>query len=80
MGLLIREPDGDDRQMAASLTTLTWAAPHCPKFTKLSRDILRSVDATKCNGAELLGLFSRNMSRTALCFLNEPQNILRTSL
>ena len=27
MGLLIREPDGDDRQMAASLTTLTWAAP-----------------------------------------------------
>ena len=27
MGLLIREPDGDDRQMAVSLTTLTWAAP-----------------------------------------------------
>ena len=24
MGLLIREPDGDDRQMVASLTTLTW--------------------------------------------------------
>ena len=27
MGLLIREPDGDDHQMAASLTTLAWAAP-----------------------------------------------------
>ena len=27
MGLLIKEPDRDDRQMAASLTTLTWAAP-----------------------------------------------------
>ena len=27
MGLLIREPDGNDRQMAASLTTLTRAAP-----------------------------------------------------
>ena len=27
MGLLIREPDGNDRQMAASLTTLTWATP-----------------------------------------------------
>ena len=26
MGLLIREPDGDDRQMVAGLTTLTWAA------------------------------------------------------
>ena len=26
MGLLTREPDGDDHQMAAGLTTLTWAA------------------------------------------------------
>ena len=26
MGLLIREPDGDDRQMVAGLTILTWAA------------------------------------------------------
>ena len=26
MGLLIREPDGDDHQMVAGLTTLTWAA------------------------------------------------------
>ena len=25
MGLLIRGPDGDDRQMVAGLTTLTWA-------------------------------------------------------
>ena len=35
-------------------------AVHCPKLLKLSRDILRSVDATKCDGAELLGLYSRN--------------------
>ena len=34
-------------------------AVHCPKLLKLSRDILRSVDATKCDGAELLGLYSR---------------------
>ena len=53
---------------------------HCPKFLKLSRDILRSVDATKWHGAELLGLFSRIIFWTDLGFLNELHNILRNSL
>ena len=54
---------------------------HCPKFLKFSRDMLRSVDATKLNGAELLGLFSRITFWTVLLFfVNELHNILRNSL
>ena len=54
---------------------------HCPKFLKFSRDMLRSVDATKLNGAELLGLFSRKIFWTVLLFfVNELRNILRNSL
>ena len=41
---------------------------------------VQSVDATKWNGEELLGLFSRNTFWTALWFLNELRNILRNSL
>ena len=55
-------------------------AVHCPKFLQLSHDILRSVDATKWNGAELLGLFFRITFWTDLWFLNEFHNILRNSL
>ena len=51
---------------------------HCPKLLKLSRDILRSVDATKCNGAELLGLYSRN--KMLYGFVFEFHNILRNRL
>ena len=55
--------------------------PHCPKLLKLSRDILRSVDATKLNEAELLGLFFRITFWTVLYFfVNDLRNILRTSL
>ena len=54
---------------------------HCPKLLKLSRDILRSVDATKLNEAELLGLFFRITFWTVLYFfVNDLRNILRTSL
>ena len=56
-----------------------WRGAHCPKFLKLSRDILRSEDATKWNGEELLGLFFRITFWTDLWFLNELQNILRIS-
>ena len=63
-----------------SLLKNIWS-PHCPKFLKLSWDMLQSVDATKLNGAKLLRLFSRITFWTVLLFfVNELHNILRNSL
>ena len=58
----------------------TYKNQHCPKYLKLSRDILQSVDATKLNGAEWLGPFFRITFWTVLLFLNELQNMLWNSM
>ena len=54
---------------------------HCPKFLKLSRDKLRSVDATKLHTYRgSAWVFFRITLQTVLLFLNELQNMLRNSL